>query len=97
MPVGSSFNRSENPHKPAPNYVEMSLRSPKRGSVVVIVQRVAGKTPRRLQADAERERDAKQARLNEIADGLIKAIDNRQSPNEHEDSLRSTLALAIRK
>ena len=90
----------EGADKPAPNYVEMSLRSPRRGTVVVIVQRVAGKTPRQLQADAERERDnarrgrdAKESQLNEIADALM-AID---TPREHEAALRRILAIVMRK
>jgi hypothetical protein len=90
----------EGADKPAPNYVEMSLRSPKRGSVVVTIRRVAGKTPRQLQADAENardvaeyQRDVKEGQLSEIADALS-AIDN---PNEHEAALRRILAIVMRK
>jgi len=94
----------EGADKPAPNYVEMSLRSPKRGMVVLTVQRTRGKAPRQLQTDAENardaaecERDAKAAQLSEVADALIKAIGNRHDPNEHEDSLRTALGIATHK
>lgn len=47
-----------NVDQPAPNYVEMRLRHDTRGSVVVTVQRVSGRTPHEMRASLQNELSA---------------------------------------
>ena len=47
----------------ASNYIEMQFHSEATGPLVVTLQRVNGKTPHQLRAEAEQERDALRAKV----------------------------------
>jgi len=85
----------------AKNYIELSLRNALNASdpveYIFHIQKRDGKTPHELRLEAEKERDALQAKLDEIVKVVQELLRQRDAINKSRETLQSRLDIAREK